>query len=260
MLSKKIFLIITAISLTAIQPTFAEDAKTAEKPAEGQTSNDRVNVDSIKEKYWAQGEQKELTVVQNRMYTKDNKFELGAFGGLLFSDPFLSIKTGGASFGYHINEYFAVHLFGWKHFVNPSGALNTFEATRGATTNTNKPRAYGGAEVAGSILYGKLSLIGRKIMHYDFHLLGGAGVTMTETGNYATPHVGLGQQVYLTDAVSLRLDYRLMAYRENIEEKVIPTKIGQVVGQRWNFTNSITFGLTFMFGPGSSPKKEGEVK
>ena len=228
----------------------AQSAVAAEEKPE-----ERVNVESIKEKYWAQGEQKELSVVQNRKYTKDNKFELAAFGGLIFSDPFLSVKMAGASFGYHINEYFAVHALGWRHFVNPSNALQTFESTRGATTNTNKPRAYYGAEVTGSLLYGKLSLIGRKILHYDFHLLGGAGITNTETGNYVTPHAGVGQQVYLTDAVSLRLDYRLMAYRENIEEKVIPTKIGQVVGQRWNWTNVITLGVTFMFGPGSGPSQ-----
>ena len=220
------------------------------------SADEKVNVDSIKEKYWAQGEQQELNVVQNRQYTKSKKIELGAFGGLIFSDPFLSVKLAGASVGFHLSEYFSIHAFGWKHFVSSSSALQTFEATRNATTNTNKPRAFFGAEAVGSFLYGKLSLIGRKILHYDFHVLGGGGVTNTESGNYATPFLGVGQQVYVADAVSIRLDYRLMAYREDIREKVIPTKIGQTVGTRWNWTNAITLGVTYMFGFGGGGQKE----
>lgn len=244
-MAKKTLFIASVIAALAAQPALAAEEKAAEKPA---AEGERVNVDSIKEKYWAQGEQKELSVVQNRLYTKSKKIELGAFGGLIFSDPFLSVKLAGASVGFHLSEYFAIHAFGWKHFVNSSSALETFETTRNATTNTNKPRAYYGAEAAWSMLYGKLSLIGRKILHYDFHLLGGAGMTNTESGNYITPHLGVGQQVYVSDAVSIRLDYRIMAYREDIREKVIPTKIGQTVGTRWNWTNSITLGITYMFG------------
>lgn len=225
-----------------IWATFAGLAMTA--PARAET----VDVEGIKEKYWARGDESELGVVQNRLYTKERKFQLGAFGGILNSDPFLSVRSIGASFGFHFSEYLAVQLQGWKSFASPSSALKTFESTRGATTNTNNPKGYFGAEGALSLVYGKLSLFGQRILYYDLHLLGGLGASVTETGTYLTPHLGLGQQIYLSRSLALRLDYRLMAYGEDIKEKVIPTKIGQVVGHRTNWTNAVTLGVTYLIG------------
>ena len=58
----------------------------------------------------------------------------------------------------------------------------------------------------------------------------------------------LGQQIYLAKWMSLRVDYRLLRYNEKIQEKVIPTKLGQTVGERVNWSNSITLGVTFLIG------------
>ncbi|OFZ23336.1 MAG: hypothetical protein A2X94_03815 [Bdellovibrionales bacterium GWB1_55_8] len=212
--------------------------------------NEKVQVDAIKEKYWNRGDESELGVVQNRLYTKAGKLEVGSFFGMLSSDPFLSVQSFGGSVGFHLSEYLGLRLLGWKSQVSPSNALITFQETRGATTNTNEPRAFYGAEAAGSILYGKLSFLGKKIIYYDLHLLGGAGVTQTESGNYITPLLGVGQQIYLSKSLSLVVDYRLMAYRENLLEKVIPTKLGQVVDERMNWTNTLTLGISMLFGGG----------
>ncbi|OFZ52973.1 MAG: hypothetical protein A2428_08480 [Bdellovibrionales bacterium RIFOXYC1_FULL_54_43] len=212
--------------------------------------NERVQVDAIKEKYWARGDDSELGVVQNRLYTKVGKVEAGGYFGLIGSDPFLSVQSTGGSLGYHFSEFLGVRVFGWKARVAPSQALLTFEATRGATANTNEPRSFLGGEASASIMYGKLSLLGKKILYYDFHLLGGGGATNTETGTYFTPFFGLGQQIYLSKSVSFVIDYRLMAYHENIVEKVIPTKLGQIVDERTNWTNALTLGVSVLFGGG----------
>jgi len=211
---------------------------------------EEVNVDTIKEKYWAKGEQAEMGVVQNRLYSKARKFEVGFYGGIISSDPFLTVKNAGASVGFHFSEYLGLNFIAWKSYSSPSTALQTFEETIGATTNNNKPQGFYGAEGAASILYGKLSLVGRKIIYYDFHLLGGVGQTQTESGNYITPFAGLGQQTYLSSFFSLRIDYRLMRYEETIIEKVITPKLGKPVGNRINWSNSITVGITLLWGPG----------
>lgn len=143
---------------------------------------------------------------------------------------------------------------GFKDYVGKSSALNTFEqtvaatATIHATTQTNPPRYFLGAEAMGSFLYGKLSLVGKSIIYYDMHLLAGAGARNTESGTYLAPYVGIGQQVYLNQIMSLRLDYRLMGYNENLTEKVITTRLGQNIGSRMNYTNLLTLGVTFLFG------------
>lgn len=215
-------------------------------------ANDRIEVDAIKEKYWNRGDESELGVVQNRLYTKSRKIELGALFGLVSTDPFLSVQSVGGSVGFHLSEYLGLRLLGWKTRVSPSNALLTFQATRGATTNTNEPKAFLGAELAGSIIYGKLSFVGKKIIYYDLHLLGGGGVTETESGSYVTPLIGIGQQIYLSKSLSFVADYRLMGYRENILEKVIPTKLGQVVDERVNWNNTLTLGISMLFGGGEA--------
>ncbi|MBI4925378.1 MAG: outer membrane beta-barrel domain-containing protein [Bdellovibrio sp.] len=214
------------------------------------TTPEKVNVDVIKEKYWARGNETEMGVVQNRLYSKSHKLEVGFFGGITTSDPFLNTKNIGGSVGLHLSEYFAMKVFGWKSFVSPSSALTTFEDTIGATTNNNPPKYYFGTEGSASVLYGKLSLVGKAIIYYDFHLLGGAGFTGTESGTYLTPHLGLGQNVYISQSISIRVDYRLQYYREKIIEKVITPKIGQIVGERTNWSNVVTFGVHFLFGGG----------
>jgi outer membrane beta-barrel protein len=240
---------------TASEITPAAEAGTGGTVGDiGAGGSERVNVENIKQKYWARGDESELGVVQNRTYSKDKKFEIGLFGGLITTDPFLSVKNTGASLGFHFSEYVEAKAFGYKSFVGPSSALDILRAPLsegglGTNTNTNDPKWYFGAEAAFSPIYGKLSVLGKAIIHYDLHVLGGLGVTGTESGNYVSPHVGIGQQIYLTQRLSLALDYRLMIYSETIREKVRPSAIGQDVGKRTNFTNTITLGLNFLFDP-----------
>lgn len=246
---KKTVVIAPAVlAILAISAFAGSVASAAEKKKETAPSSDaeKVNVDIIKEKYWAKGEESELGVVQNRQYSKSKKFQLGLFGGFVTSDPFLSTKALGLSLAYHLSEYVGVGLVYWKDFVSASTALQTFEESRGATANTNKPRYTIGAEALFSMIYGKLSLLGKAIIYYDLHLTAGGGITNTESGTYVSPHIGIGQRFYLTEKWSLRLDYRMLYYNEKILEKEIPTKLGQEVGSRGNFNNVITLGFDFL--------------
>src|SRR5271166_4773557 len=65
---------------------------------------ERVNIETIKQKYWARGNEDELGVVQNRMYTKEHKFEFGLYGGVVSTDPFLTVYSASFSLAYHYNE------------------------------------------------------------------------------------------------------------------------------------------------------------
>ena len=182
---------------------------------------ERLNIENIKQKYWARGDESELGVVQNRMYTKSKKFELGLYAGVVATDPFLSVYSLGASLNYNFNEYISLGVFGYKDYVSPSSALvflrNPYPNGAGSDTSTNEPRWFMGTlKPSPACLYGKLSLIGKAIIHYDFHFIGGVGVTSTESGKYFTPEIGVGQQFYLTRYMTLRADYRLMIHNETI--------------------------------------------
>ncbi len=227
--------------------------------ASGDARDEKVEVDQIRERYWAQGNESELGVVQNRTFSKKGRFHLAVIGGVLTSDPFLNITQGGLHVGYYLTETWGLHLLGWKSWATGSAALLTFQDRMGATTNYNAPLGYLGGEVSASILYGKLSLLGAAILHFDLHTLAGLGSTSTENGHFLTPSLGIGQQIHLSRNFSLRADYRVMSYNETIVEKVVPQLLGQKVGERLNWTHAITFGVSFQFGH-SSEKTGGNQK
>jgi len=216
-------------------------------------NGEKVNVEQIKEKYWARGEESEMGVVQNRLYSKDQKIHFNIYGGITATDPFVAVRTLGISAGFYFSEYLGLSAVVWKSFSGISAAERTFEdkfagVTGGGRTNYNLPLAYYGAELTGSLIYGKLSLVGKKILYYDMHVLIGSGATNTQSGAYYTPSLGIGQQIYVGKRAAIRLDYRFMAYRETLIERTLPSSLGQPIGKRNNLSNSITLGVQFLIG------------
>lgn len=260
------FLAIAAATLAFALPAPAAEKKKKDvaekvnvKPAEtapaASPDGERVNVENIKEKYWARGDESELGVVQNRAYSKAKKLEAGLYFGAIMTDPFLNVSSLGGSLGYHFNEYLSVHALGWKSYANDSSALALFRTYSNGDANVNRPSGYLGAELRGSLLYGKLSVVGKSIIYYDLHTSFGLGSTSTYSGSYFTPSINIGQQIFLSKSVSFNFDYRLMAYREKILEQVVTATAGTVKGERNNFSNVFTIGFSFLLGGGGSDAK-----
>src|SRR5262245_27019074 len=82
----------------------------AEPPKDKEVSAEEADISKIKEKYWARGNEAEVGIVQNRIFSKRRKLELGFDFGTLFGDPFLSTKTLTFSGGYHFNEIYSAHV------------------------------------------------------------------------------------------------------------------------------------------------------
>lgn len=237
----------------AAQPT--PDPTTAAPAASDTTNAERVNTDAIKEKYWARGDESEIGVVQNRLYSKSGKIEFQLLGGLINSDPFVSTYSLGGRLGYHLNEYFSLHALAWKSWASPSSTQTNLQSVKdnsqiGTALNTDYARSYYGGEFQASLLYGKLSLVGKSIIYYDLHFLAGLGITGTESGNNFTQHVGVGQQFFLSKRTSIVVDYRIMHYKDTLLDKIVTADFGNPVGTRTNWTNAISIGVGFLFGGG----------
>lgn len=231
----------------AADPGYGQGASQSGNASNPQEAED-LDVNKIKKRYWSRGDEADMDVVQNRLYSKAGKIEIGAFGGVINSDPFLSVYNAGVTVGYHFTEALGVDAIAWRSFWGPSSALNTLTQQTGRGADINPPGGLVGGEVNWSVLYGKLSLLGAEIIHYDLHLLGGAGMTNTANGNYLTGIVGIGQQFYLNQFTTLNLDFRLTPYHENIVDQVstLSPTYGQVIGSQMNWANTITLGISFL--------------
>lgn len=242
---KKILLILLLVHLNSF--AFAKKTEPASEPAPSAAKSgegEEVDLSKITEKYWAEGKETELGVVQNRKYTTAKKVEFALILGTISSDPFLSVNNVGGAVGYHFNPYTSVHFTAWKALVTASDALKKFESETSDKVNTNKPLSYYGLDFKQNFLYGKASLFGSMIIYVDLFVMGGMGLTQTESGNYFTPSIGLGQKIYLNERMSINLDYRLMRYSERILSKN-PATLGNQVGERTNTSDSVTLGLSF---------------
>lgn len=230
----------------AAEPPASPVSATAAPNAE---EGEQVDVSKITEKYWAQGKETELGVVQNRKFTSANRFELELMTGTLSTDPFLSVRNYGFSLGYHLNQYLSFHGIYWRSVASASDALKTFESqVPGSTVNTNMPKQFYGLQTNYNLLYGKASLFGNLIIYVDVFALGGFGVSKTETGDYFTPFVGIGQKIHLNKFMALTIDYRLMRFNEKIRAKTRGSNVlGAEVGERSNTSDAVTLGLSFFY-------------
>jgi outer membrane beta-barrel protein len=206
-------------------------------------AGEQLMIDPAKQNYWEMTDSEDAKAVQNRMYSRSSRLELGAFYGITSSDPFLSISNLGGKIGFNISEVFQLHVIAWKHTTVASSALKSLESV-GTTTNTNPPSLFTGGGLEISPVYGKISLLGLTVLHYDLFFDLGGGVTTTESGKYPTAYVGIGQVFYLARFLALRMDYRMTFYNEQIYEKVDPARIGQLSHTQLNRGDLLVAGFS----------------
>lgn len=231
-------LLLVIFILSSYQPIFAVAARKAAPPS----SPEEADIEKIRERYWAQGRDSEMGVIQQRLYPRRHRLELGVGGGILLGDPFLSVKTVGAGLGFHISESIAIQVLYLKDSVSPSSALTTLRS-RNATADTNEPREQVGGEVQLSVIHGKLASVGSGMAYLDVHVSAGAGRIRTESGSNLFLSLGAGQQVRISRPLALNLNYRLIGYGETLVGKA-SNNLGQNLGVHTNLSHSISLGLS----------------
>lgn len=181
---------------------------------EAGTLPERIEIQALKKKYWTVGNEDMMDVVQNRIYKKKGRVEISGRYGFYSDDPFMKQKSLSGMLGYHFNEFFSVHA-GYNKINSKNSAARNQAIAQQFTPVVNPAASILNAEVRGSLIYGKLSLTGKKIIYYDLHLIGGFGRLRTQNGDTPlAPYLGIGQQIYLTQNFFILADYRWMRHSE----------------------------------------------
>jgi outer membrane beta-barrel protein len=160
-----------------------------------------------------------MDVVQNRRYTKKGRWEFAAKYGFWSDDAFQDQKTIGLALGYHLSEFLSLHGFYSKISHSNNQA---YEAAVTAIANTslnpriNPGESVVGAEARGSLVYGKLSLLGSKIFYYDFNVALGLSQQKDVVGSSIGYFVGLGQQFFLSKTWFVGVDWRMLWHSDKL--------------------------------------------
>jgi outer membrane beta-barrel protein len=183
---------------------------------EAGTLPERIDVQSMKRRYWTVGNEDLMDVVQNRRYTKKGRWETALRYGFWSDDAFQDQKTIGGSLGYHLNEFLSLHMFYSKISASNNQAFTAAISNTGIRPAINPGLSVIGAEARGSLIYGKLSLLGSRIIYYDFNTA--IGLTQHSVGAPSGTSIGyflgLGQQFFLDKNWFLGLDWRLMFHSD----------------------------------------------
>lgn len=183
--------------------------------------------------------------VQNRFFTKGNRFELSPMLGYVPNNPFAQRFVGGVGMGYHFNESLAVQgLFSYSPDLGTSDLKGLTETLiriaassgdRGFQQPLDKVTLAFGANVVWAPLYGKINLIGETVLNFDLYFV--LGATMNSKSNYFAresssepgtveleelgtevkigPTGGFGFNFFLNQSVAFKLDGRLNFYVDN---------------------------------------------
>src|SRR5690606_25363280 len=131
-----------------------------------------------------------MPVVQDKLFTREGRFSLGLYTGMMSSEPFLYYIPVGVRGSYFFSDQLGLEVSG--QFTDVEGVLTHdteltefFKAKRGVAFETARHtddrflwRA--NAVVSWSPLYGKFALLQRKLAHFDLNLVAGLGAVSVE--------------------------------------------------------------------------------
>jgi hypothetical protein len=154
---------------------FAEDIKTkvegnnlntpSEQPAPTASQSDKLNVDNLEKKYWSSKDDN-FTVVQNRTFTKVQKYFLSLRTGKLINDGYSEGVPTALSAGYFWSERWGMELDSQTFSLKDNAITKGFNSF-GVYPNYNKPKSSKSLGVVFVPIYAKVSLFEQKILYLD---------------------------------------------------------------------------------------------
>ena len=250
-----VLLLALAPSLSNAQGSKSQSAPAPQSAAPA-AKDEKLDVTDLEKKYWA-AKDSDFNVVQNRLFSKANRFSLSASYGAAINESWSEGTTMGLNLGYFFNERWGVELEATKSDSKDNKAVQRLMGQSGYP-NHNLMKDFYGAKVNWVPFYAKMSFLNSSIIYFDMGLALGAGVTSYEqqmddgvaTKSAPTLTLDLSQQFFLNKWLAIRLDYKNRFYSEDIQWYRKSSIPGGVNGNRTdssdlNHTSILMGGLTF---------------
>lgn len=189
-------------------------------------------------------------VVQNRFFLKEGRYEFTGAVGYVPNNPMVTRTAGSVFAAYHISERFAAEG-AFMYFPD----LGTNDLKGLALTLVDIGNSKSGSDFKQPVekmlldasfaarwspIYGKINLIGERVLNFDFYFTGGLGMISSKKYNAvydsslgsigldyiaSATHIpinaGMGLNLFLNQSLAIKLDARSFIYRgENIYSSV----------------------------------------
>lgn len=240
------------------------DAKTQPAPTASETK-DAVDIKKLEDKYWA-AKDDEYGVIQNRTFTKMNKFYGSVVYGPLINDPYAKARAVGLMAGYFFTEDLGVEISLINYDSQQNDTVTAYETQfGGAKPDYNLIKSAKAISVVYSPLYAKMSLMNKSILYFDMGVTAGLGMSdyeiqkvnkdgvgnkskANEMASSAHFELGINQQLFINQNIAFRLDIKNTFYQQNTKQYEIgigAAESTRLSGSKSSNDTSITFGLTY---------------
>lgn len=258
-MNKVLFLLVAVAAFW--NPAFAQDAAPAEaapgaaaaqnEPPAGDTQPDTAAEDDSATEaekalekdlalFW--GTRRQIKVVQKRLYEKDGRFEAALFGGIIPNDDFIVYFPTGVRAGYHFSEAFSVEG-SFAYAFDSDTDLSKFLVDEIGLKRADIQEViqmYYNVDILWAPIYGKISLLGAKLAHFETFVGVGFGAFHTTEfpadnpdGNQAIKPGGntiLGFRWFINDLLNVRTEYRQYFFSKFKGGVSIPAELTLALG------------------------------
>ncbi len=189
----------------------------------------------------------EISVIQKKFLPKTERFQLYAGGGTTTNSPWFLNMGLKVNLGYHFTESFGVELSGL--FLSNSEREVAKEIRDNNLLQPEKfinTKSYVGVDLIWAPIYGKLTMLNKRIIPFDMYFSAGGGTSSTNSqeGSVPTLHVGVGQIFAINKSMAFRWDYSWTSFQAT----PIPDKLATGVAEKNSYNDLIlTAGFSFFF-------------
>jgi outer membrane beta-barrel protein len=206
------------------------------------------NVGTTKEVTFEEDDKKKKTVIKTiarKNFMKLGRFEASPHFAFVANDPFLNRYIVGTGFGYHVTEIFAVEANldfapdlgdgDWKPLTHQLVEQNN------VSPDISKLTLFGNLGFQYSPIYGKVALVGRKLINFDVYGAFGMGFTKTtddlqalgeedeaalatQNQTHPTTNFGGGIRVIFGESIAARVEARSLVYIETVSATTLEMK------------------------------------
>jgi len=187
----------------------------------------------------AQGPLRErIAPVSGKLFVKGGRFEFSPSVTVSLGDPFFTKYILGGALTYHVADAFAVSLRGGYSVPTISSAAQICTSDAGTTRGCRSPlfeevngrapgqiRLLGGLDLQWAPIYGKVSLLAERFIHFDLYAVGGVAAIQYVGPNDAGigpnltlgANAGVGMRFFVNPWLSIRAELRDLIYQENVQ-------------------------------------------
>lgn len=223
-------LALTLAGMLLVAPTtaFAQDDEAASSDAAPSTSEEaKEEASDSKEAAEAKRDAKNdeladrIKSVQRKVFLKKDRLEIFPFFETDINDPLYQHFIIGGSVAYHFVDSLAIEARGGGVLGSAQQDIVRLIRQNSGAVLENPPlfKAHADLDLTWAPLYGKLSILGEGILHFDTYLTGGPGIFVTDLGVAPAFNIGIGQRYFLTKWLVARVELRNYVFIEERNER-----------------------------------------